>query len=424
MRYQKEIHQKILFVLCLLLAFLIPVYGKFLPGIILLITLNWLIEGRYIRCFSTSVKKQSRIQLLLFTTLYLLYILGLCWSSNLKYGGFDLQVKLSLLVFPLVFWTTAPETFTGKKMHYLLLAFVAGCLAGTLYLYAWALHDQLVLNQEGSFYYRHLSRSFNPCYLAMYNAFAVSALFYLLSGNLPGLNRIRKAGLILLMIHFSLFILLLSSKAGLLSLAVIILFWAVILAFRRREWIVGILVVVTGSVFFAGGLALFPFASGRISETREALQTRVLPGSEGIKSTGDRVLILQASVRLVGEHPLFGVGTGDVKDELIREYTRIGFTKGIEGKLNAHNQYLQTFIALGIPGFILLVSLLLLPSILAAKGKQYLYLSFLILFSLNLLFESMLERQAGVVFYGFFNSFLFLMMNPFTPQTAAESALR
>jgi len=76
-------------------------------------------------------------------------------------------------------------------------------------------------------------------------------------------------------------------------------------------------------------------------------------------------------------------------------------------RLNAHNQYLQTYIALGIPGALLLILMLVLPGWLAVRRIHFIYFSFLAVFAFNILVESMLEVQAGVIYYAFFNSLFF-----------------
>ena len=76
-------------------------------------------------------------------------------------------------------------------------------------------------------------------------------------------------------------------------------------------------------------------------------------------------------------------------------------------RLNAHDQYLQTYIALGIFGTLLLIINLLVPGWFAIRRIHFIYFSFLAVFAFNILFESMLEVQAGVIYYGFFNALLF-----------------
>ena len=85
----------------------------------------------------------------------------------------------------------------------------------------------------------------------------------------------------------------------------------------------------------------------------------------------------------------------------------------LEHKLNAHNEFYQVFISIGIIGFIIFVITLLAPLSLAFKINNFIYIIFLFIIVFNFLPESMLETQAGVMFYSFFNSLLcFSCYNP------------
>ena len=107
----------------------------------------------------------------------------------------------------------------------------------------------------------------------------------------------------------------------------------------------------------------------------------------------------------VGNHNLpWGTGTGDVKDELLLRYKEIGAVHAEERKLNAHNQFLQTFAALGLPGLAALLLLILVPLarlLLPRDPDGSLRACALVLIALNFNVESMLELQAGAVFTGF-----------------------
>ena len=78
---------------------------------------------------------------------------------------------------------------------------------------------------------------------------------------------------------------------------------------------------------------------------------------------------------------------------------------------NFHNQYLQTFGAIGIFGFLLLCYLLGYPFILSIKNKDYLVISFLFIVGGSFLTESMFERQAGVAFFTIFYVLLIERIN-------------
>ena len=71
-------------------------------------------------------------------------------------------------------------------------------------------------------------------------------------------------------------------------------------------------------------------------------------------------------------------------------------------------QYLQTFATVGFFGLIILIYLLSHLFIVSIIKQDYIVAAFLFLIALSFLTESMLERQAGVVFFTFF--YLLLVM--------------
>ena len=127
-------------------------------------------------------------------------------------------------------------------------------------------------------------------------------------------------------------------------------------------------------------------------------------------------------MEIISKHVIFGVGTGDVKDALMESYKEHQDVKILSQKLNAHNQYLQTFISLGIFGLILLLYMLFFPAIRAFRQKDFLFMIFLAIFAVNIMVESMLENQAGVIFYALFNALLFTF-NPPDPSVTALDIL-
>jgi hypothetical protein len=71
-------------------------------------------------------------------------------------------------------------------------------------------------------------------------------------------------------------------------------------------------------------------------------------------------------------------------------------------KYNFHNQYLQTFATVGFFGLIILIYLLSHLVVISIIKQDYIVLAFLFLIVMSFFTESMLERQAGVVFFTFF----------------------
>jgi len=100
----------------------------------------------------------------------------------------------------------------------------------------------------------------------------------------------------------------------------------------------------------------------------------------------------------ISNHTLLGVGTGDVKQVLSKRYANDGFTGPTIQNLNVHNEYLETWMRGGIFSFILLVCFFVASVIYAFKLNDTFFVFVIFLIAMNLLTESMLNRQAGSVF--------------------------
>ena len=81
----------------------------------------------------------------------------------------------------------------------------------------------------------------------------------------------------------------------------------------------------------------------------------------------------------------------------------------IQYELNAHNQFSDTIIAVGVVGLILLLLFFIFPVYLCIKNKTFdvVFVSLLITIAFNCMFESIFERQMGIMFFTFFFFMLF-----------------
>jgi O-antigen ligase len=120
-----------------------------------------------------------------------------------------------------------------------------------------------------------------------------------------------------------------------------------------------------------------------------------------------RELKWSCAVELIKKNFWTGVGTGDVQDELdecykLHNYVPLLYWK--DTRYNAHNQYLETFVELGIAGILILICCFGFALIVSMLRKNFLYFILILLFAISCLTESFLERQHGIVFYALFNS--------------------
>ncbi len=119
-----------------------------------------------------------------------------------------------------------------------------------------------------------------------------------------------------------------------------------------------------------------------------------------------RVMINISSLAIIRENPILGVGTGDYLNALLSKYDEFNFIAGKKERFNAHNQYLEDYIKVGILGFLAVIFLIFTILKQANKNKSFmLYCAFAV--SFMFLFESFLDRHHGTVFIAFFIPFFY-----------------
>jgi O-antigen ligase len=239
----------------------------------------------------------------------------------------------------------------------------------------------------------------------MYFNVVIAWLLLHLLTNSKTENRLSKLLSVIIVLFFSFIIVLLSSKLGLLTMIFLYTGFLIYFIVSRRKFIIGFvgLAFIIGSVYSL--VRFVPEVGARVDNAIAAMTTTSTNQAES-ESTAVRMLIWSAANQVIGEHFLFGTGTGDAKDVLVKEYEKRGMTGALEHKLNTHNEFYQVFVSLGLIGFILLLMQLFFPLVSAFKTQNVIYILFLLIIIINFIPESMLETQAGVMFFAFFNSML------------------
>ena len=123
-------------------------------------------------------------------------------------------------------------------------------------------------------------------------------------------------------------------------------------------------------------------------------------------SLSQRIEFTRASLHLIGQHPWFGVGTGDVPQAFSRAYDELHSPLKEEFRFRAHNQYLAVAVAFGLVGLAFFLFVLFYPWFASRKNHTYLYLVFLCIMLLSMFPEDTLETQAGTTLFAFFMALL------------------
>ncbi|MDE3742225.1 O-antigen ligase family protein [Maribacter polysaccharolyticus] len=134
-----------------------------------------------------------------------------------------------------------------------------------------------------------------------------------------------------------------------------------------------------------------------------------------------RFMTWNCSLEGISNH--FWLGTGvsgaqDYLDNCFREHkyeSLLFFTRENGAVFNSHNLYLDVFLKLGVFGFVLLMTILILILYKSSRYKNIHLLLILTFFMVNGLTESVLVREKGIMLFTFFFG-LFLCYNPKQPK--------
>ena len=125
-------------------------------------------------------------------------------------------------------------------------------------------------------------------------------------------------------------------------------------------------------------------------------------------SLSQRIEYTRASFHLIGQHPWFGVGTGDVPQAFSQAYDELRSPLKEEFRFRAHNQYLAIAVAFGLVGLAFFLFVLLYPWCASRRNHTYLYMVFLTIMLLSMFPEDTLETQAGATLFAFFTALLLM----------------
>jgi len=396
----------------------IPIYKR----LVLLFLTLWLIFSFYkiVSNYFIHIKfeyPKSKI-IFLFPLFYILHCIGMFYTQNLEYGFFDLEVKFSMLIIPIVIFFRYQVFINNLKVVFKFL--ILGSIISFFLNISIAIFNYFQDYEIYHFFYSHLSTFIHPSYVALYVSLSIFTILKYKSTLFSFKNNNYKYLYILLLILLSIYLVLLSSKAGIISFLICFFVYLVIKLSKKIKTIYSIL--ASSLIIFVSILIItqVPIVKNRFSAMIVALEKYDEANIDIEDSSMARLAIIKTGYVLSIKNLPFGVGTGDSKDEIIYYYKNLGSKTITENYLNAHNQFFQNAISLGILGMGLLLTILIVGFYKSLKQKNILFCCFIILVFVQLLFESMFEQQAGVIFIILFYSLFSISYNENCIKTNAR----
>lgn len=368
-------------------------FPKFAP-IVLVLTIFW--------CIIAFAKKQIRFQFnplsVGFIGLYVAYVIGMIWTRDSATATFYLENKLSFLIIPLFFSFSKKAGLNfGLVLKGLITAVVLSfvwniCIAIPCYLEYYSF--------PWCFMKSHLSAKVHPTYMTVGAQMSIFALLWLKNRKL-----ISTFWTILTMTFLVIYIFLLLSLSGvlffLISSVIIILVW---LARGRSKKFIFMLFTVCSLLII--GLLSTKYMRMELKEVKLHIDSFINSPEKFIASIKNeepsssqvRIILWLVASEEVAKHP-FGVGTANVDEHMGNNLRKKGLTELANLNYNPHNQFLHIWLEIGLMGLAVFLFILYYGMKLGWKTKNWILVLLVANLAFNCLFESMLQKQSGIMFY-------------------------
>jgi O-antigen ligase len=360
--------------------------------------------------------KKKTIQLVFFSSLFLIFSFSLLYTEDFKNGIKFIIRLLPTLLFPLIFLFNKEDTITKDHSRKIINAFCFAVLLALVYLHI-VLWNKLYKSETSFWEFRQLIESrikVHGTYLTMWVGLAVIILIYKIKNEIVVFKNYKKAFLVsLVVVYFFYWQFIIGARMPFFSTIIVCLFILFNTVNKTKTAIFSFL-IISISVFLV-------LKNDRIGERFKNLRNYNFSFPEGkyednypnISNEQIRNGIYFCSFENIKLEPFFGYGAGDVDAKLQSCYDET-FTNTDTYKVihyNSHNEYLNILLSSGIIGLVLFLFSKIYFLRKAAAQKNYVYISFICYIFLNFCFENILSRHDGVIFYSFFNSLFFFQYN-------------
>jgi len=361
-----------------------------------LLLIFWIIEGDWSNKWKRIKESGTLVITAAFVLFWFMNIVGLLHSNDIIKGLMRTYDKLPFLVYPIVFFTLDKSYFTKEKFQLLFRVFLYSTLLMLFICWGNALTQFISTGKTYHLYYIYFSKFFgHPSYCALKVCIAFCIAFCFM-------NSTKKWLYLSMMAFFGVSIYFFQSRTGILVFLLILFLTVCYYLWIHKKnylYVIGILAITS---LFA--LTLVRFFPGRMDSY---INGTYLKEKDKIDILEARSEIWTACFNIALENKLIGIGTGYDHKAYLDESEKELFG---ENKLflNAHNQYLQTFLDHGIFGLLILVFLITYSFYFAVRTKNYLLFMLLLALTINIIFESMLERSNGIFTFCLF----FILFSP------------
>lgn len=329
----------------------------------------------------------------------LIYIVSRLWSSDMGYWFTRCEVKMPILLLPLA--SAFTPSFNNRQLVIFTVALSALLFSGVVYTLYFFIGDPASFTT--GYIYSHVLPTIPKndhirFSLAVAGGIAWNMYFH------PFLGRrwLRIANIFLIVI-FSLYLHILAARTGLVALYILLGGWTLYLALRRKTRWAGISLILCFSLVSALAFSYIPTLRERVGYLKYTIIVFRQEGWSAEYSDMGRLMSYDIAAKLIREHPLKGVGAGDILDTMKEGYDRWYPQVKEEQRLIPHNQFLTVGVACGVPALLVFIAWVFYPLTQLRRNREgFFFLMVWLMMLVPLMAEPVLEVQFGVFVYLFF----------------------
>lgn len=362
------------------------VYQKLVPiGFIFwIITINKTWKIKTIAQFTKSLLEGNKKWFLAY---YLFLLIGMLWTDNIPFGLSKLENKLTFVLFPILYTLTRLNSNQVQWKKLIVFALTFSLLSNEFIALFRTLNSTSDFNWA-NFYDSQFCLNMHRSY---YSAYLTIGIIFLLDFQQKKTYPIST----ILILFFGVGVLQTMSKIGVLSLFLILTTYT-LQVIMRKSWKIGVTLFFSLFilVFFSVSYKNSPLRS-RFMAIKIALSDVKTENNPSIESNAARIIMWNTSFKAIGNYWLFGTGTGDYNKVLTDLNIKMNNVGVAQEELNSHNQFLNSWVQLGILGLFALI--MMFVSSFKTNGRDLFGVLILVTLLINFLVESFLETQSGIV---------------------------
>lgn len=385
---------------------LIALFGAMLPFDMFYTTfLLYLIAGAMLIDFNFKKIKLIPKQIWVFTLIYLLSAIGYVYSTDLWRAGYVLERQLAIFIFPILLPLSI--NCNKKNLEFIFSVFAISCVitVGFLLLngiYTLELYELPIKYLfTSSFFNLNFTKpiGIHPTYLSLYVSLAIMFLL----DRFQSEYKFTKMLIILMLAILLSGLFFLASRTNIIASAIllVIIFPLYHLRNKGRYFFLSSSIIVAIAIWSSQSAYVRSRFTSEFSEDLMKSQLHYVS-----KDPDSRIMRWECAWELIEKRPVFGYGTGDEIGLMMKQYLKYNMMLSYKEEFNTHNQFIALLLKNGIVGLVIFLGMLGYFFTLAIQSKNFLYLSFLMLLSIGLITENIVDANKGIFFFALFNTLL------------------